>query len=91
MSYVAHAKHSRLFGQPLALAVVRVTLYVAAIRLSSTTEWDTVGKCYWILNVHPFLLALALPQLKIEVDMRMQKKTAEKKQIVITDQGPMLV
>ena len=88
LSYVAHGRHSNILKQPLWQSCARVLLYVAASRASRSTDWDTLGKTLWILNVPLAVLILVPIQLKIETDYRV---TDSKREIVITEKGPMLV
>ena len=88
LSYVAHGKHSNVLQQPLWQSCMRVALFIAACRASTSTDWDTLGKTFWILNVPMPVLALVPAQVKLEVDA---KRTRARKQIVVTEKGPMLV
>lgn len=88
LSYVAHGRHSNILNQPMWQSAARVTLYVVASRVSRSTDWDTLGKTLWILNV-PFAVLIIVPiQLKLETDYKL---TDSKRDLVITENGPMLV
>lgn len=88
LSYVAHGTHSNVLNQPLWQSCIRVALFIAACRVSRSTDWDTLGKTFWILNVPLPVLTLVPVQIKVELDA---KRTEVRKQIVVTEKGPMLV
>ena len=88
MSYVAHGKHSNLLRQPLLNSCARVATFLSTCRMSTSTAWDTLGKTLWILNVPMPVLLLSVAQVKIEKDHRRFEK---KRQVVVTESGPMLV
>lgn len=89
LSYVAHGRHSNILRQPAWQSTLRVALYLAAAKESICTQWDTLGKCLWILNVPFVCIALVPLQIKLEKDHHVRQST----EVVIDDltKGPMLV
>ena len=88
LSYVAHGRHSSILKQPLYVSAVRVFCFILAFKLSKSTEWDTLGKTLWILNVPFPVLILFSVQAKLEID---EEKQTRREQFIVTEKGPMLV
>ena len=74
VSFVAHGPHSNLLKEDTIISILRVCLYTLCVRECRAATWDTLGKYYWILNVHPLLLVIAPLQLKVDVDDRPKRK-----------------
>ena len=88
LSYVAHGKHSNVLQQPLLHSCARIATFLSTCHMSTSTAWDTLGKTLWILNVPMPVLLLSILQVKVEKD---HQRVCRKKQVVVTESGPMLV
>ena len=96
-SCIVVARHSNVVSQPMYIVACRLAMYVGCAVYSGASEWAAVIRSIWILNVHPWLLSLALVQLYAFARRAPQKRRPvsqaqpQAAQVVWTASGPMEV